>query len=72
MILSHAYHCGGDTTQSTAVLACVNSGCQEYALMCGLPTCHCMATHQDHMMVQLDSILKKVAQTKMTKLEEEA
>jgi hypothetical protein len=51
--------CGG-SSPAKAILACLQSGCSAYAMVCGNGLCECMPSHQYHHMQRLDGLLEKL------------
>jgi hypothetical protein len=52
--------CGGSSPVK-ATLACFQSGCSAYPMVCGNGSCQCMPPHRKHYMQALDGLREELA-----------
>lgn len=57
--LQHKYLCPSSRTPGEAFIACIQEGCDTFALSCGNRSCECQSHHKGHSMMRFDEILEK-------------
>lgn len=58
MIPTNLYTCGGSSLFK-ATLACIHSGCTNFAFMCENEGCTCRAAHPDHNFIFFTTLIRK-------------